>query len=243
MPAFRALAIAAALGLAAAGAARAQLKIERIGAWDHVLAVKENIAFFVVATPNDAAARAYCAWETLHGSPYAEPLNADPAVQKAGTSPGFACIRLGCAPQGHRGDAELTLFANAALLAEEKVPPGGISIRMRLGAAAPAVLFERAKQLDRSRDDTLELLVWGVRPPRDSAETGTVQAAVTLAASQAFLDRLAAAQQVAFELSPWGRMRYGPKGAHAGRTAAFSLAGMADMLAAQRKHCAAKPRR
>ena len=232
------LAVAVASGLA--GAAAAQLKIEPIGDWDHVLAVKENVAFLIAAAPSTRAARAYCIWRTLLLTGYETALKADPEVEKTGTSKDYACIRLGCKPHGHRHDAELTVFANAPPLADKSRLHGGVSMKLRFAAGEePVVLFERAKQLQLSRDGNLELVAWSTEWARESAERKQVQAHVMLAASNAFLDRIAARQTVEFELPPWGAMQEGDdEPPHAGRTVAFTLTRMPDALGTLRKHCA-----
>ena len=238
----RAFAGAGALALASglAGAAAAQAKVDTIGDWDRVSI--QHVMFLVAATPNTRAARAFCAAVTIHGSD-PERRNLDAEAERIGASKDYGCIRLGCKPQGHRGDFELTIFANAPPLADGSRLAGGVSLRMRSAPGeVPVVLFDRASQRQISRDGELELLVWGVRPPQPGADGERVPAMVSLAASTAFLDRLAARQTVEFELSPWDNTM-GPRSPHGGRTVAFSLAGMADAMADLRRHCDSRPNR
>ena len=232
------LAFALASGLA--GAASAQFKIETIGDWDRVTI--EHLGFFVAAAPGTRAARGYCIADFLDGTGYVEALKADPEVMKAGRAPGYACVRLDCKPQGHGGDAEITITANAPPLAEAGRAPDAVSLRMRAAPGeAPVVLFEGARQRGRSRGGDLELLLWEAHWVRGS--TAVVETRVTMSATNAFLDRLAARPTVEFELSPWAGTRGGGSKAHAGRTVSFSLARMADVLAALRQQCAERAKR
>lgn len=234
--------LAAAIASGLAGAAAAQFKIEQVGDWDRVSI--EHLGLFVAAVPNTRAARAYCIWDMFHDLPYVEALKSDPGVMKAGLAPDFACIRLDCKPQGHRGDAEFTILFNAPPLADKSRLQGGVSMKLRFAGEEPIVLFERAnQQRDLSRDGNFELVFWSTDWPRGSDERNQVRARVMLTATDAFLDRLAAKQKVAFELPPWAGMRENHPPAHDGRTVSFSLARMPDVLAALRENCAERTKR
>lgn len=238
----RAVSLAAAFALATglAGAAAAQFKIETIGDWDRVSV--EHLGFFVAAVPNTRAARGYCTWHFLSDTRYVEALGRDPEVMKAGLARDYACLRLDCKPQGHGGDAQLDLSANAAP-PDEKTRVEDAFLRMRLAPGeAPAVLFERMQQGARSRDGQLELLYADRARPRHAEKWDHVRPIVAMSASAAFLERLAARQKAEFELLPWANPR-GTGISHAARTAAFSLARMPEILAALRAHCAERAKR
>jgi hypothetical protein len=237
----RRVSLAGVIAVALPGAAAAQFKIEPIGDWDRVTV--EHLASFVAATPNTRAARAYCIWDFLQDTGYVEALKADPDVMKAGLARDYACIRLDCKPQGHRGDATLRIHANAPPLSDRGRLQGGASLRMRTAPNEEfAVLFDGAKQRDLSRDGQLELVLFDVAGPGAGERWDHVRPIVMLSASTAFLEQLAAKQKVQFELRPWENSM-GPRFSHAGRTAAFSLARMADVLVALREHCAERGRR
>lgn len=241
--AHRAASAAFALVLGFAGGAAAQFKIEQIGDWDRVSV--EHLAFFVAATPNTRAARAYCIWDFLHDTGYVEALRADPDVMKAGLSRDYACIRLDCKPQGHRHDAEFTILFNAPPLTDKSRLQGGVSMKLRFAAGEePVVLFDRAaNQRALSRDGNFELVLWQTGWPRGSDERNHVRALVMLTATDALLGQIAAKQKVAFELQPWAGMRENHPPEHDGRTASFTLSRMADVLGALREHCAERSKR
>lgn len=231
--------LAFALASGFAGGAAAQFKIETIGDWDRVTV--ENLGFFVAATPNTRAARAYCTWHFLHDTRLVEALARDAEVMKAGLAPGYACLRLDCKPRGFRGDAELQISANAS-------PPDGKTrlesafLRVRFAPGEDwSVLFERAQQRALSRDGQLELIYADRARPRPDEQWAHVRPIVMMSASTAFLERLAASQRVEFDLLPWAN----PRGrlSHAGRTVSFALARMPDVLAALRAQCAERAQR
>lgn len=231
-------AAAFALLLGLAGAAEAQFRTEQVGEWDGVSG--ETWRFFVIATPNTRAARAYCSWSTLRGAFSEDVLKLTPEAEKIGTSKDYACLRLGCGPQGHRHEFEFTIFANAAPLADSSAPLSGASLRMRFAPnEEPIVLFDRADHQQLSRDGNLELVTWSVSRPRAGVDGNYVEARVMLSASSAFIEQLAAKQKAEFELMPWESR--GERERHAGRTVALTLTGIADVAAELRRTCA--PRR
>jgi hypothetical protein len=234
------LSLAVAIASAFAGAAAAQFKLEPIGDWDRVTV--EHLAVFVAAVPNTRAARAYCVWSFLNDTHYVGALERDPEVMKAGLARDYACLRLDCKLQGHDGDAGISIYANAPP-PNENTRVESAFLRMRIAPGEePIVLFERAQQRARSRDGQLELLYADRARPHHSEQWGHVRPIVALSVSTAFLERLAAAERVEFELLPWANPR-GPGISHAGRTVSFSLARMPDVLVALRQHCAERGRR
>lgn len=216
--------------------------VAAVGDWDQVATA--NYTFFVTAVPNSRITRAFCAADLLRVSITDIVKIQGEGLKRWDIAPEHACVRLACHLHGSdANDVEIAISANAPPRARTAKEYSGVSLRMKSsGDTAPATLFERADIGKRSPDGGVELLNWSVTDKRQGPGIDYVRVEITLGATYAFAERLAARPKAIFELLP-GEDRQIPQFAHEARTVEISTAGVGEAVKRLKQMCPEMRRR